>query len=75
MQGYKKIARCLGHSGVVTHLDWSADSRVIMSNSAAYEILYHDALTGRMVRHFFPLLASVFRRISLLFVALCHSCY
>lgn len=49
-QGYKKISRCLGHSGVVTHLDWSADSRYLMSNSAAYEILYHDVMTGRLVR-------------------------
>lgn len=48
-QGYRKVARCLGHSGVVTHVDWSADSRFIMSNSAAYEILYHD-LSGRLVR-------------------------
>ena len=38
---------CRGHSASVTHLDWSADARLIMSNCAAHEVLCwgvpHDA--------------------------------
>jgi hypothetical protein len=36
--GYRRIARCVGHSSTVTHLDWSVDSSVIQSNDQAYEV-------------------------------------
>eukprot|EP01051_Picozoa_sp_SAG22_P010453 SAG22_NODE_943_length_6400_cov_3.214093_5_plen_256_part_00 len=31
---------CRGHSSYVTHIDWSADSSMLMSNSGDYELLY-----------------------------------
>eukprot|EP00948_MAST-09A_sp_MAST-9A-sp1_P000368 g368.t1 len=31
-----------GHTSYVTHLDWSADSRVLQSNCGAYNIIYWD---------------------------------
>ncbi|XP_066575039.1 echinoderm microtubule-associated protein-like 3 isoform X3 [Amia ocellicauda] len=35
-----------GHSSFITHLDWSKDSKFIMSNSGDYEILYWDVAGG-----------------------------
>ncbi|KAK9824333.1 hypothetical protein WJX72_009517 [[Myrmecia] bisecta] len=49
-RGYQRIARCNGHSSYVTHLDWSADSKVIQSNCGAYELLYFDASSGKQVK-------------------------
>ena len=49
-KGYAKTVRCAGHSSTVRHIDWSADSRIIQSNSSDYEILYWDPRTGRQVR-------------------------
>ena len=46
-QGYKKIARCTGHSSTVRHVDWSADSAVIRTVCSAYEILYFSPRTVR----------------------------
>ena len=46
--GYRRVARCLGHSGAVMHLDWSVDSRFIQSSSSSYELLVHDAASGRV---------------------------
>ena len=40
---YRRVAVCRRHSSYITHLDWSKDSRYLMSNCAAYEILYWDA--------------------------------
>jgi WD40 repeat protein len=31
---------CRGHSSFITHIDWSADSAVLQSNSGDYELLY-----------------------------------
>lgn len=36
--GYKRIARCVGHSSTITGIDWSKDSTKIMSNDQAYEV-------------------------------------
>ncbi len=37
---FKKRAECKGHSSYVTHLDFAKDSKVLQSNSGAYELLY-----------------------------------
>ena len=47
--GYVRYARCSGHSATVKHLDWSADSALLQSADAGYELLYWDASTGRQV--------------------------
>ena len=47
--GYKRIATFKGHSSYITHLDWSADSRMIQSTCGAYELLYSEAATGKQV--------------------------
>lgn len=49
VQGYKKIARCAGHSSTVRHVDWSVDSSVIRTMCSAYEILYFSPRTGKQV--------------------------
>ncbi|XP_078001343.1 77 kDa echinoderm microtubule-associated protein-like isoform X2 [Glandiceps talaboti] len=46
---YNKVGRCNGHSSFITHLDWSADSQYIQSNSGDYEILFWSASTCRQV--------------------------
>ena len=48
-QGYKRITTFKGHSSYITHLDWSADSRILQSNCGAYELLYSEAATGKQV--------------------------
>jgi hypothetical protein len=41
----------MGHSSYITHLDWSADSRILQSNCGAYELLYFEGATGKQVGH------------------------
>ncbi|KAJ1108721.1 hypothetical protein NDU88_006091 [Pleurodeles waltl] len=43
---YSRFGKCSGHSSFITHLDWSKDSKFIMSNSGDYEILYWDVAGG-----------------------------
>nr|XP_033809957.1 echinoderm microtubule-associated protein-like 3 isoform X2 [Geotrypetes seraphini] len=43
---YSRFGKCTGHSSFITHLDWSKDSKFIMSNSGDYEILYWDVAGG-----------------------------
>ena len=47
---YRKVCRCAGHSSTVRHLDWSADNKIIQTNSSDYEVLYWDVKTGKQVR-------------------------
>lgn len=46
---YAKIARCSGHSSYITHLDFSADGRLLQSCCGAYELLYFETDTGKQV--------------------------
>ena len=46
---YRRFAHCTGHSGTVTAVDFSADGSVIQSCSNAYEILFFDVKTGRLL--------------------------
>lgn len=54
------LARCVGHSAAVAHLDWSMPLQapkeligrsVLKSNCSAYEILHWDPMTGKKLRH------------------------
>lgn len=49
-KGFVKLSRCVGHSSTITHIDWAADSSVLMSNCQAYELLHFDPRTGRQVK-------------------------
>lgn len=42
----KRIKRLKGHNSYITHLDWSADNRLLRSNCGAYEILFWDVVAG-----------------------------
>jgi len=48
--GYEHARRLKGHNSYLTHIDWSKDSQVIQSNCGAYEIIYWDVKTGKMMR-------------------------
>jgi hypothetical protein len=37
---------CRGHHASITHLDFSADSKVLQSNCQGYELLFWNAATG-----------------------------
>jgi len=40
VKNWKYLGKCTGHSGVIIHIDWSEDSRVLQTDSNAYEHLY-----------------------------------
>ena len=43
---FRRVGRCHGHSSAVLQLDWSADGKVLMSNSLDHEALMWD-IRGR----------------------------
>lgn len=44
---FKPLRKLRGHHSTITHIDFSLDSRVIMSNCTSYEILFFDVATGK----------------------------
>ena len=46
---YTKAARCVGHSSLVRHVDWSRSGGVLQSVCSAYETLFWNAATGKQV--------------------------
>ena len=46
---YALVARCVGHSSYITHIDWSADSRCFQSTCGAYELLYWHGRSGKQI--------------------------
>ena len=42
VQSWKRLGQLEGHSGAVTHFDWSQDGRWLMSNSSQLELMYWD---------------------------------
>ncbi|KAG5448106.1 Echinoderm microtubule-associated protein-like 1 [Clonorchis sinensis] len=46
---YSRVGRCSGHSSFVLHLDWSADSRYLRSESGDYELLFWTGNDCRQV--------------------------
>jgi len=48
----KYLKRLRGHSSYLTHLDWSADNRLLKSNCGAYELLFWDVAEGKQLSDF-----------------------
>ncbi|XP_011505810.1 PREDICTED: echinoderm microtubule-associated protein-like 2 [Ceratosolen solmsi marchali] len=46
---YNRVGRCMGHSNVITHLDWSLHGQYLRSNSGDYELLYWNAGVCRQI--------------------------
>lgn len=47
---YQHYKRLHGHCSFITHLDWSVDSRLLQSTCGAYELIYWDVASGKMLR-------------------------
>jgi len=47
---FNRLGRCMGHSGLVTNLDWATDSQHIRSNSVDHEVLFWNAGVCRSLR-------------------------
>jgi WD40 repeat protein len=46
---YRRRAKCVGHASGVLHIDWAADGSAVRSSSTSYEVLCHEAPSGRRV--------------------------
>ena len=46
---YRRRAKCVGHASSISHVDWSADGSAVRSSSTSYEVLCHEAPSGRRV--------------------------
>ncbi|XP_023223869.1 echinoderm microtubule-associated protein-like 2 [Centruroides sculpturatus] len=44
---YHRIGRCVGHSNLIVHIDWSEDSTYIQTTSGDHELLYWNASVCR----------------------------
>ncbi|RYH27855.1 hypothetical protein EON65_12920 [archaeon] len=51
---FRRQAVCRGHSGAVTHIDFSANSQYIQSNANDYSLLYWDT-SGSQIKHSFSM--------------------
>lgn len=40
--GFRRVGKCVGHSSAVLQVDWSADGKMLMSNSMDHEVKYWD---------------------------------
>lgn len=45
----KPIKRLKGHRSYVTHVDWSADNRLLQSTCGGYELLFWSATEGAQI--------------------------
>lgn len=48
-RNYSILKRLKSHHSTITHIDFTMDSSALMSNCTSYEILFHDASTGKQV--------------------------
>ena len=46
---FKRAGICKGHSAPVTHIDWSADSKYLQSNSQDFELFFWEVPTCEMI--------------------------
>eukprot|EP01039_Chlorochromonas_danica_P011314 gene11314-12624_t len=53
-KSFKRQAVCRGHSGAVTHIDFSASSQYLQSNSTDYSLLYWD-ISGNQIKQSFSM--------------------
>jgi WD40 repeat protein len=58
-KSYSRLAVCRGHSGAVTHIDFSTTSKYIQSNGTDAALLFWETATGAQIKN-----SSNFRDVS-----------